>query len=76
MLTEGMKVALRPNMDESGIVGRGEIGMVVKGLMEGEEGKEIRNRMNDLKDAATRVVGEDGSSTKALYEVIQKWKSH
>lgn len=76
MLTEGMKVALRPNMDESGIVGRGEIGMVVKGLMEGEEGKEIRNRMNDMKDAATRVVGEDGSSTKALYEVIQKWKSH
>lgn len=76
MLSEGLKVALRPKADEKGLIGRGEITMVVKGLMEGENGKEIRNRMNELKDAASRVVGEDGSSTKALYEVVQKWKSH
>ncbi|KNA14838.1 hypothetical protein SOVF_103810 [Spinacia oleracea] len=76
MLNEGMKIALRPKADEKGLIGRGEIGMVVKGLMEGQEGKTIRNRMNELKEAANRVVGENGSSTKALSEVVQKWKSH
>lgn len=76
MLTQGMKVALRPRAEDNGLIGRGEIAMVVKGLMEGEEGKVIRNRMNDLKEAANRAVGENGSSTKALSQVIQKWKSH
>ncbi|XP_057533191.1 hydroquinone glucosyltransferase [Amaranthus tricolor] len=75
LITDGMKVALRPNSDENGLVGRGEIGMVVKGLMEGEEGKKIRNRMKELKDASIKVVGEDGSSTKSFLEVAQKWKS-
>ncbi|KAL2895205.1 Hydroquinone glucosyltransferase [Bienertia sinuspersici] len=76
ILTKGLKIALKPNTNEIGLIGRGEIAMAVKGLLEGEEGKKIRNRMNDLKDAATRVVGKDGSSTKTLYEVVQRWKSH
>ncbi|XP_021760343.1 hydroquinone glucosyltransferase-like [Chenopodium quinoa] len=76
MLNEGIKIALKPKANENGLIGRGEIAMVVKGLMEGEEGKKIRNRMNELKEAANRVVGENGSSTKALCEVVQKWMSH
>jgi hydroquinone glucosyltransferase len=44
--------------------------------MEGEEGKRVRNRMKDLKDAAAEVLSEAGSSTKALSEVARKWKNH
>ncbi|KAJ6344019.1 hypothetical protein OIU76_005701 [Salix suchowensis] len=60
---------------ENGLIGREEIANVVRGLMEGEEGKSVRNRMKDLKDLAAEVLGEDGSSTKALAEVARKWKN-
>ncbi|GAB2271794.1 hypothetical protein Dimus_006625 [Dionaea muscipula] len=74
-LVEVLKVALRPKaaVDGGGLVGREEISRVVRGLMEGEEGKEVRARMKDLKLAASRVLGDDGSSTKALAEVVTKW---
>lgn len=75
MLTEDLKVALRPRIGENGIIGRAEIAKVVKVLMEGEEGKKIRSKMTDLKDAAARVLGEDGDSTKSLAELAQKWKN-
>ncbi|KAK6137103.1 hypothetical protein DH2020_029156 [Rehmannia glutinosa] len=54
MLHEDVKVALRPQVGENGLVGRVEIANVVKCLMEGEEGKSIRSRMRDLKDAAAK----------------------
>lgn len=76
MLTEGLKVAMKPGANETGLVGRGDIATVVRGLMEGEEGKEIRTRMKGLKDAASRVLSEEGSSTKALCEVAHGWRSH
>ncbi|XP_030457438.1 hydroquinone glucosyltransferase-like [Syzygium oleosum] len=75
MLTQDIKVALRPRAEESSLVGRDEIAKVVKGLMEGEEGKCIWNRMKDLKDAATKVLSEDGSSTRALSELALKWSA-
>ncbi|KAH7850332.1 hypothetical protein Vadar_031099 [Vaccinium darrowii] len=75
MLIEDLKVALRPRIGKNGIIGRAEIAKVVKGLMEAEEGKQIRSRMIDLKDAAARVLGEDGDSTKSLAELAQKWKN-
>ncbi|CAK9165801.1 unnamed protein product [Ilex paraguariensis] len=57
------------------MMGRLEIAKVVKGLMEGEEGKGLRNRMRDLKDAAAKALSEEGSSTKALAELACKWKN-
>ncbi|KAM3378563.1 hydroquinone glucosyltransferase [Capsicum galapagoense] len=75
MLSEDIKVALRPKVnEENGMVGRLEIAEVVKGLMEGEEGKGVRSRMRDLKDVAVKVLSEDGSSTKALAELATKMK--
>ncbi|GFP91930.1 hydroquinone glucosyltransferase [Phtheirospermum japonicum] len=76
MLHEDVKVALRPRVGEDGLVGRVEIANVVKGLMEGEEGKGIRSRIRDLKDAAKNVLSENGSSTKLLAELAAKWKSN
>ncbi|KAL3743615.1 hypothetical protein ACJRO7_018826 [Eucalyptus globulus] len=76
MLTQDIKVALRPSADpESGLVGRDVIPKVVKRLMRGEEGKRIRNRMKELEDAAAKVLGEDRSSTRALSELALIWKA-
>ncbi|XP_044493839.1 hydroquinone glucosyltransferase-like [Mangifera indica] len=74
-LTEHIQVALRPKANENGLIEKEEIARVVKGLMEGEEGKSARYRMKDLKDAAAAVLSENGSSTKALAEVALKWKN-
>ncbi|KAK3434955.1 hypothetical protein EUGRSUZ_D02354 [Eucalyptus grandis] len=59
MLTQDIKVALRPSADPESRLR----------LMRGEEGKRIRNRMKELEDVAAKVLGEDGSSTRALSEL-------
>ncbi|KAK4267853.1 hypothetical protein QN277_024581 [Acacia crassicarpa] len=75
LLTDGMKVALRPKGDESGIVGREEIAELVKSLMKGEEGNEIRKRMSVLRDASANALKEeDGSSTETLLQLALQWK--
>lgn len=80
MLTHDLKVALslKPALDsEEGIMyRRDEIMKGVKGLLQGEEGKRIRNSIKELKEAAINVLSEEGSSTKALDEVALKWKNH
>lgn len=75
LLTEALKVALRPKIGENGIIGRTEIAKVVKDLMEGEEGNLIRSRMRGLKEAAGRALSKDGDSTKSLAQLVQKWKN-
>lgn len=75
MLTEDVKLALRPKASENGLIEREEIGRVVKSLMEGEEGKRVRNRMKELKDSAAKTLGEGGCSTKNLAVVAEKLKS-
>ncbi|KAL8208074.1 hypothetical protein R6Q57_007486 [Mikania cordata] len=74
-LTEDIKVALRPKADENGLVSRVEIARVVKSLLEGEEGKPIRSRIRDLKDAAANVLSKDGCSTKTLDQLASKLKT-
>ncbi|GLT46642.1 hypothetical protein SLA2020_203850 [Shorea laevis] len=76
MLTEDIKVALNPKANENGLVPRDEIARAVKGFMEGEEGRRVRYRMNDMKEAAAKVLSQDGSSTKALAEVVRKWQNY
>ncbi|CAL5400898.1 unnamed protein product [Camellia sinensis] len=75
MLTEDLRVALKVKVSENSIVGRIEIAKVVKDLMEGKEGKQVRCRMRDLKDAAAKVLSKDGDSTKSLAELAEKWKN-
>ncbi|KAK4267854.1 hypothetical protein QN277_024582 [Acacia crassicarpa] len=75
LLTDGLKVALRPKGDENGIVGREEIAELVKSLMKGEEGNEIRKRMSVLRDASANALKEeDGSSTETLLQLALQWK--
>ncbi|KAI3859712.1 hypothetical protein MKX03_031226 [Papaver bracteatum] len=74
VMLEDLKVALRPKADGGGIIRRDEISRVVKGLMVGEEGKNIKSRMTELQTAARNVVEENGSSTKSLDELANMWK--
>ncbi|KAI3997408.1 hypothetical protein MKX01_017778 [Papaver californicum] len=76
MLTDDVKVALRPKPMESGIIGRDEICKVVKGLMEGEEGKRLKSKMRELKCAATRTLAEGGFSFKTFANVVNAWKRY
>ncbi|CAN8308842.1 unnamed protein product [Cochlearia groenlandica] len=76
LLTEGIHVAIRARAREDGIVTKEEVARVVKGLMEGEEGKDVRNKMKEMKKGASKVLKDDGSSTKALSHVVLKWKTH
>ncbi|GLT79743.1 hypothetical protein SLA2020_512200 [Shorea laevis] len=75
LLTEALKVALRPKPNQNGLVGREEIAKTVKSLMQGEEGMKIRERMNVMKEAAANAVSEGGSSTKTLSQLVLKWKN-
>ncbi|PHT36077.1 hypothetical protein CQW23_23777 [Capsicum baccatum] len=75
MLTEDIKVALSLKIYDNDIIGRLEIAEVVKELMEGEEGKRVRIRKRELKDAARKTLKEDGSSTKALDEIAWRLKN-
>jgi len=75
ILTEDVKVGLRPNVGENGLVERLEIASVVKCLMEGEEGKKLRYQMKDLKEAAAKTLGENGTSTNHISNLALKWSN-
>ncbi|KAH0460107.1 hypothetical protein IEQ34_010770 [Dendrobium chrysotoxum] len=73
-LEEGAKVALRVNVGENGVVRREEVAKVLKELMEGEEGKQVRRGMQEMKKEAVRALGKEGSSYKTLEEVVSIFK--
>ncbi|KAL2230213.1 UNVERIFIED_CONTAM: Hydroquinone glucosyltransferase [Sesamum indicum] len=73
LLTEGLKVSLRVEENESGIVDRKQIAGLVQKLIGGEEGKDLGNKMRVLKDAAAEAWTQIGSSEKALGELVHKW---
>ena len=76
LLVEDLKVALRPNVNEKGLVDREEIAKIVKGLMVGEEGKKVQNRMKEVKIVAKKALSTNGSSTRTLSELATKWINH
>uniref|UniRef100_A0A7N2LGF0 Glycosyltransferase n=1 Tax=Quercus lobata TaxID=97700 RepID=A0A7N2LGF0_QUELO len=76
LLAEDVKVALRPKTNKNDLIDREEIAKVVKGLLVGEEGKKVRNRMKDIKIAAEKALTAEGSSTKALSELASQWTNH
>nr|KJB41495.1 hypothetical protein B456_007G107000 [Gossypium raimondii] len=74
LLTQGINVALRPTVNQKGVVEREEIARVTKCLMKGDQGLIIREEMSKYKDAAAKAVSKSGSSTKALSQLVVKWK--
>ena len=75
LLTDVLKVALRPKIDENGIVTREEIARIIKRIMEGNEGLEIRKRIKGFSNVAAIALSENGSSKKVFSSLAQKWQS-
>lgn len=75
MVTDGLKVAVRPRKNGDSIVMKEEIASLIKGLMEGFEGEEIRRRTKELQKFAACAMMEDGSSTKNISELALEWRS-
>ncbi|KAI3942661.1 hypothetical protein MKW98_014248 [Papaver atlanticum] len=76
LLTDDVKVALRPKPMKGGVIGHDEICKLLKGLMEGEEGKRLRSKVRELKCVATSTLAEGGSSFKTLADAVNAWKSY
>ncbi|KAJ1278728.1 hypothetical protein BS78_04G100900 [Paspalum vaginatum] len=76
ILTEVTGVALRPAAARGdGLVTREEIAAALLELMEGEKGGAVRGRARALRQAAVRAWSLDGSSRRALGEVVGKWRA-
>ena len=75
LLTDALKVVVRPKAYEKGIVTREEIARVIKRIMEGDEGLEMCKRMKELSDAAAIALSKNSSSIKALSSLAQKWQN-
>lgn len=79
LLTEDIRVAFRARAENDGVVRKEEVARVVNGLMgfkegkglrKGEKGKGVRSKMKEMKEGACRVLKDDGSSTKALNQLV------
>lgn len=77
LLTEEVGVAVKPEGVLQGgrrVVRREEVERVVRLVMEGEEGKVMRNRMGELKESAAKALKHGGSSYDSLSCVVKSWK--
>ncbi|XP_004492195.1 hydroquinone glucosyltransferase [Cicer arietinum] len=68
LLCDGLKVAIRPKINENGLVEREEIVKVIKGVMLDGEENGIRERIGELRDGAVDALKDNGSSTRAILE--------
>ncbi|XP_024629184.1 hydroquinone glucosyltransferase isoform X2 [Medicago truncatula] len=75
LLSEGLKVGLRPKINQNGIVEKVQIAELIKCLMEGEEGGKLRKNMKELKESANSAHKDDGSATKTLSQLVLKWRN-
>ena len=74
LLADDLKAAVKVNSDD-GLVSREEIAKTVKSLIEGEEGKRVRNKMKELSGAAALALTQNGSSALSFAEVAQIWEN-
>ncbi|XP_051137509.1 hydroquinone glucosyltransferase-like [Andrographis paniculata] len=72
LLSEGLRVAVRVREGEDGVVDGDQIAKLVRKVVEGAEGAELRRRARELKEAAGAAMGEDGSCNKAVADLARK----
>ncbi|XP_065846992.1 hydroquinone glucosyltransferase-like [Euphorbia lathyris] len=76
ILSEEVGVAIKPAVAEGKkIVERGDIERVVKVVMEGEEGKKMKERAGKLKESASKALDINGPSYDSLARLAQQWKA-
>ncbi|KAL8531958.1 hypothetical protein ACS0TY_008530 [Phlomoides rotata] len=70
-LAEEVGVAVRPwVLPANKVVGRGEIETMVRRLMEGKEGRGIKDKVKQLKMSAIEALKDGGSSHKSMCELL------
>ncbi|KAH0453474.1 hypothetical protein IEQ34_017798 [Dendrobium chrysotoxum] len=74
MLVE-MGLAVEMRGYESGAVEAREVAERVKGVVEGEWGREVRGRMELLRLAAEAALADGGSSSVAVNDLVSIWKA-
>lgn len=75
MLTEELGVAVRPKvLPTQKVVGREEIGEMIRRVMEKEEGKVIRDKIRQLKVSGDKCLGNGGSSFNSMSAVLENVK--
>ena len=70
LLVNKLKVGIAAKMQRDGFVGREEVERAVRQLMEGEQGRRLRARMEELKVKAVSALEEGGSSYKAMAAAV------
>lgn len=75
-LAEEVGVAMKfPVVPGEALICRKEIEKMVRIVMEGEKGKAMRRRSQELKESAKIALNSGGSSYQSLCSVVQFWKS-
>ena len=73
LVVNELKVGIAAKMQRDGFVGREEVERAVRQLMEGEQGRRLRARMEELKAKAVSELEEGGSSYKAMAAAVSEW---
>ena len=73
IMVQDMKVALAVNEDKDGFVSGTELRDRVRELMDSMKGKEIRQRVFEMKIGAKKAKAEEGSSLVAFQRLVQLW---
>ncbi|GAV83338.1 UDPGT domain-containing protein [Cephalotus follicularis] len=74
ILVEDMKMAVAVEQrEEDGLVNGDELERRVREMMESEKGRELRQRVLLMKERAMVALGESGSSTRDLAQLVQLW---
>ncbi|KVH89994.1 hydroquinone glucosyltransferase-like [Cynara cardunculus var. scolymus] len=71
-LTDSLGVGCRVKVGENGLVARDEIEKCIRSLMEGEDGRKMRVKMEQLKEGVAMALSQDGSSTTSLLDMAKK----
>jgi coniferyl-alcohol glucosyltransferase len=72
MLAEEVGVAVRTKVAPTkGVLGREEIERMVRKVMEGQEGKAMRDRVRELKISGEKALTEGGSSFTAVSQLAK-----
>jgi hydroquinone glucosyltransferase len=68
-------VAIRVKLGQGGLVCRQEVARVIDCVLNKDDGRTLRKRMCELKDKAVRALSAEGSSTHAIAQVAELWRS-
>eukprot|EP00258_Populus_trichocarpa_P024921 XP_024440940.1 hydroquinone glucosyltransferase [Populus trichocarpa] len=76
ILAEQVGIAVKPVVKPGeSLVGREEVERVVRLVIEGEKGRDMRRRTGELKESAAKALEIGGSSHDALERVAKEWKA-